>query len=73
VSGIVVIGAPARIRQYAMAGATVLAADGPAQVIAAWNELPTDTGLVILTADAAEALSTVDRDETWPLVAVMQA
>jgi vacuolar-type H+-ATPase subunit F/Vma7 len=73
VSGVVVIGAPARIRGYAMAGATVVAAAGPADVVAAWNNLPSDTGLVILTADAAQALSAVDRDDLWPLVAVMQA
>jgi hypothetical protein len=70
-SGIVVIGAPARIREYAMAGVTVVAADEPADVVAAWQNLPSGTGLVILTADAARALSTVDYETTWPLVAVM--
>jgi hypothetical protein len=72
-SGIVVIGAPARIREYAMAGATVVAAAEPADVVAAWHNLPSDTGLVILSADAAQALSTVERDDLWPLVAVMHA
>jgi hypothetical protein len=69
--GIVVIGTPARVREYAMAGATVVAADEPADVVAAWHRLPPGTGLVILTADAAQALSTVGYEAGWPLVAVM--
>jgi vacuolar-type H+-ATPase subunit F/Vma7 len=70
-SGVVVIGAPARVRGYAMTGVDVIAAEEPAAVVAAWHGRPADTGLVILTADAARALSGVDYEDGWPLVAVM--
>jgi vacuolar-type H+-ATPase subunit F/Vma7 len=69
VGGIVVIGAPAQVREYAMAGATVIEADDADSVVAAWHSLPADTALVVLTADAAQALSHLVAD--WPLVAVM--
>lgn len=70
-SGVLVIGAPARVRVYVMTGAEVIPAEEPAAVVAAWHARPADTGLVILTVDAAQALSDVDYESGWPVVAVM--
>jgi vacuolar-type H+-ATPase subunit F/Vma7 len=54
---VVVIGKPALVDGYALAGAIVVTAEGPAETRQAWQELPADVSLVILTAAAAEALS----------------
>jgi vacuolar-type H+-ATPase subunit F/Vma7 len=55
-SRIVALGAAARVAGYVLAGVTVLETDedGP---LAAWDRLPDDTGLVVLTPDAADALA----------------
>ena len=47
---VVIVGEPALVHAYAMAGATVVPAEGPAQVRRAWGRLTADTTLVILTA-----------------------
>lgn len=54
-SRVVAIGDAARIAGYALAGVTVLATDQDG-IDAAWQRLPDDTGLVVLTPAAAEAL-----------------
>jgi vacuolar-type H+-ATPase subunit F/Vma7 len=50
---IVVLGEASRVRGFRLAGATVVEAAGPAEVATAWNALPSDTVLLVLTADAA--------------------
>ena len=50
------IGEPALVAGYAMAGATTMPAQGPDEVRRVWDSLPSDTTLVILTAAAAAAL-----------------
>lgn len=55
-SRVVVLGVEERVRGYALAGARVVAAASPDDVVAAWERLPDDTGLLVLTADAAAAL-----------------
>jgi vacuolar-type H+-ATPase subunit F/Vma7 len=56
VGAVVAIGEPALVAGYAMAGATTMPAQGPDEVRRAWDSLPSDTTLVILTAAAAGAL-----------------
>jgi vacuolar-type H+-ATPase subunit F/Vma7 len=53
---VVVIGEPALVGGYALAGAVVMPADGPAEALRAWQVLPADVSLVILTAAAAQAV-----------------
>lgn len=53
---VVVIGEPALVDGYALAGTTVLAAEGAAEMRRAWQDLPAEVALVILTASAARAL-----------------
>lgn len=50
------IGARTSVGGLALAGVDVLVAEDPDDVRRAWRALPGTTGLVILTADAAEAL-----------------
>jgi vacuolar-type H+-ATPase subunit F/Vma7 len=72
VGAVVLIGEPALVAGYAMAGATTMSAQGPDEVRRAWEGLPSGTTLVILTAAAADALG--DRlSEGDPLTAVMPA
>ncbi len=52
---IVVLGEGSRVRGFRLAGATVTEAEVPADVAAAWDALPPDTTLLILTG-AAEAV-----------------
>ena len=54
--GIVVIGEPALVAGFAMAGATTMPAQGADEVLRTWESLPSGTTLVILTAAAAAAL-----------------
>jgi vacuolar-type H+-ATPase subunit F/Vma7 len=69
---IVVIGEPALVAGYAMAGATIMPVRGPDEVRRAWETLPSGTTLVILTASAADALGG-RLSEPDPLTAVMPA
>lgn len=69
---VVVIGEQALVDGYALAGAIVMPAEGPAEVRQAWRDLPPTVSLVILTSSAAQALP----DElcgAGPLTAVMPA
>ena len=50
------IGEPALVAGYAMAGAITMPTRGPDEVRQAWENLPSGTTLVILTAAAADAL-----------------
>lgn len=56
------IGEPGLVAGYALAGAVVLAAEGPAQARKAWRDLPASVSLVILTESAAQALTDDLRD-----------
>ncbi len=67
-----VIGEPALVAGYAMAGASTMPAQGPDEVRRAWDSLPSGTTLVILTAAAAAALDG-RLDAADPLTAVMPA
>ena len=52
---VVVLGEPARVMGYALAGALVIEAEGE-EVARAWASLPPETSLVVLTPAAARAL-----------------
>ncbi|HEU5355569.1 MAG TPA: hypothetical protein VFU65_13955 [Actinocrinis sp.] len=68
---VVVLGEGARIEGFALAGALLLPADGPAAVQAAWRDLPADVVVVILTTAAALALDPAALESTDPVTAVM--
>ena len=69
---VIVIGEPTLVAGYAMAGATTMPAQGADEVRQAWDGLPSDTTLVILTAAAAAALNG-RLSGAEPLTAVMPA
>jgi len=52
---VVVLGEPARVMGYALAGALAIEAEGE-EVARAWASLPPDTSFVVLTPAAARAL-----------------
>jgi hypothetical protein len=60
-SRVVVLGASPRVDGWALAGALVMPARDEVEVRRAWELLPGDAGVVILTAAAAEALGDVTR------------
>jgi vacuolar-type H+-ATPase subunit F/Vma7 len=53
---VVVIGESTRVAGYALGGAVVLEAETDAEARAAWDGLPSDVAVVILTASAARAV-----------------
>lgn len=59
---VAVLGEPARVRGYSLAGAIVHACPDPESVRAAWDALGDDVTVVVLTAAAATALD----DRTRP-------
>ncbi|MFD5493892.1 hypothetical protein ACFYY3_33720 [Streptomyces sp. NPDC001812] len=65
------LGEQVRVAGFALAGVTVLLAEGPDAVRAAWRTLPKDVELVILTPAAAAALGPEPSEATAPLSAVM--
>jgi vacuolar-type H+-ATPase subunit F/Vma7 len=50
------IGTDVAVQGFGLAGALILAADGPDEVRAAWRSLPADVAVVILTREAATAV-----------------
>jgi vacuolar-type H+-ATPase subunit F/Vma7 len=54
-SRVVALGPAAKVAGFALAGATVLETDEEG-FLGAWQRLPEDTGLLLLTPEAAEAL-----------------
>jgi len=65
------IGERVRVAGFALAGVSVLAAEEPDAVRAAWRGLPQDTGLVLLTPAAADALGPGPQAGDRPLTAVL--
>ncbi|GGY88842.1 hypothetical protein GCM10010300_36180 [Streptomyces olivaceoviridis] len=67
------IGTRTSVSGLALAGIDVLVAEDPDAVRRAWRTLPRTVGLVILTADAAEALvgQATAPDPSRPLTVVM--
>jgi vacuolar-type H+-ATPase subunit F/Vma7 len=67
---IAVLGAPAVVRGWGLAGLLVVGAPDAAAALAGWAALPADVSLVIVTPAAAEALG-ARLDGTDRLVAVL--
>jgi vacuolar-type H+-ATPase subunit F/Vma7 len=59
---VVVLGEPARVMGYALAGALAIEAEGE-EVARVWASLPPDTSLVVLTPAAARALDQAFLDQ----------
>ena len=67
------VGAETAVRGYGLAGVLVYAATDPDGVRAAWQALPDDVALVIVTRAAADALADAALRGVRPVVAVMPA
>ncbi|MEU9124981.1 V-type ATP synthase subunit F [Streptomyces sp. NPDC048506] len=67
------IGEQTRVAGLALAGVTVLVAEEPAAVHRAWQDLPQDVAMVIVTPAAAGALGPTLLESPRPLTAVMPA
>lgn len=70
-SHVAVIGAQPAVQGYGLAGALVRVADDPEAVRRAWQTLPADVSVVVLTRAAQAALSGHLDAATGPLIAVM--
>jgi vacuolar-type H+-ATPase subunit F/Vma7 len=70
VTRIVAIGERERVSAFAFAGVEVAAAERPEEMLAAWEALPEDVGVVILTpaAHAALAPELSERDQRLRVV-----
>jgi vacuolar-type H+-ATPase subunit F/Vma7 len=67
-----VIGEALAVEGYALAGAMIYAAQNDEEAVAAFQALPADTALLILTASAAEWLADRLRQRPEILAAVMR-
>ena len=68
---VAVLGEEVSVQGYALAGADVLAADDADAAREAWDALPDDVAVVIVTPEAAAALGPERVDGLHPLVVVM--
>ena len=66
-----VIGEAVRTAGFALAGAVVLPAENPAEARAAWDALPADIAVLVLTPRAAGWLGEAPRSRRDVLLAVM--
>ena len=67
------LGAPGILAGYELAGARLIPAKSDEDVRQAWSQLPEDTAVVILTADAAAALAGHLDDPAAPLIVALPA
>jgi len=68
---IAALGAPGILAGYELAGARLIPAKSEEDVREAWSQLPEDTAVVILTADAAAALAGSLDDPAAPLTVTL--
>ncbi len=68
---VAVIGEGTAVAGYALAGALVLPAEDAPAVRAAWDRLPDDVDVVVLTAAAGDALGPRRHTTRPPLAVVM--
>lgn len=68
-STVAAIGTSAQVAGFALGGARVFPADSAAQVRVAWQALPDDVAVVILTEDAADAVGTERADRLTVVLA----
>jgi vacuolar-type H+-ATPase subunit F/Vma7 len=69
-SRVVALGSWASLAGWTLAGVAVVEADDADAVRRAWDDLPADVGLVILTADARAALPDplLPRERLWAVI-----
>ena len=70
-SRIVALGEGSRVCGFALAGVTVVVAEGAAEVTAAWQALGPDVGLVLLTPAASEVVGGRTGERSLLLAVVM--
>jgi vacuolar-type H+-ATPase subunit F/Vma7 len=70
-SRLVVLGDPVWVEGFVLAGATVLPATDAAEVRAAWDGLPEDAAVLVMTPDAAEALGDAAEERPYLLSVVI--
>ena len=68
---IVALGEPGRVAGFRLAGATVIEAQGGDAIDRAWQTLPDDTRLLILSPAAADRLRSRLTSRAWFVWAVM--
>ena len=68
-----VIGEAVRTGGFALVGAMVITAEDAGQARTAWDSLPSDVAVLVLTASAAAWLGDVPRSRPDLLIAVMRA
>ncbi len=68
---VVALGERVVVAGYALAGAVVLPAESDPEVRAAWESLPEDVGVVVLTAAAARCLGETVAATSYPLTVVI--
>ena len=66
-----VIGEAVRTAGFALAGAVVLPAESPEEARAAWDSLPADIAVLVLTPRAADWLGEAPKSRRDVLLAVM--
>ncbi len=54
---VIALGEELRVRGFALAAVEVVAAEAPAEVVAAWRGLPADAAVLLLTPMARSALA----------------
>jgi vacuolar-type H+-ATPase subunit F/Vma7 len=68
---VVVLGEAARVDGFALAGATVIVAEGAGEVVRAWDQLPLDAEVIVLSSAAAIALEGAPPARDGTVVVVM--
>jgi vacuolar-type H+-ATPase subunit F/Vma7 len=54
---IAVLGEASHVAYYRLSGALVMVAESPKEILSAWNALPSDVDVVVVTAAAAAELA----------------
>lgn len=70
-AAVAAVGAADLVAGFGLAGALVLPAQDPAAVLSAWRSLPGDTGVVVLSPAAADALGDERLAPGAPLTVVL--
>lgn len=72
-TAVAALGAPDALAGYELAGARLVPAQSPEEIRQAWDLLPADTAVVILTPEAAAALADRLDDPAVPLTVTLPA
>ncbi|WP_066303644.1 V-type ATP synthase subunit F [Arthrobacter luteolus] len=72
-TAVAALGAPDALAGYELAGARLVPARSPEEIRQAWDQLPADTAVVILTPEAAAVLADRLDDPAVPLTVTLPA